>query len=127
MTRIRLKHVHEFIDRHGKRRFYFRPRLGKQVPLPGLPGSDEFMGAYRALLSGETLPKLEPGASKIVAGTVGAIVTAYLDCSPTSTSPFRGLAAETQRTRRNFLKNFLAAHGAKRIFYVDQRGKRVMC
>jgi hypothetical protein len=57
--------------------------------------------------------------------TVGAIVTAYLDCSRTSTSPFKNLAAETQRTRRNFLKNFVAAHGSKRIFYMAN-GKRVM-
>jgi hypothetical protein len=46
------KYVQGFIDRHGTPRFYFR-RLGfKRVPLPGLPWSPEFMGAYEEALRG---------------------------------------------------------------------------
>ena len=46
MTRIRLKYVHVFEDRHGKWWHYFRRAGFKQVRLPGLPGSQEFMEAY---------------------------------------------------------------------------------
>jgi len=46
MTLLRLKHVNKFFDRHGKLRHYFRRRgMRKGIPLPGLPGSEEFMAA----------------------------------------------------------------------------------
>ena len=54
MTRLRLSYIHEFRDRHGKLRHYFRRRGSKLVPLPGLPGSDQFMIAYQAALDGTT-------------------------------------------------------------------------
>jgi integrase len=126
MTRIRLKFVHQYRDRHGKSRWYFRRPGHKLIALHGLPGSAEFMEAYQSALNGAVAaPRIEVGAGRVAEGTVGAIITAYLDCSPRSTSPFKNLAAETQRTRRNILNNFVAAHGSKRIFYVAH-GKRVM-
>ena len=48
MTRIRLQYVHAFRDRHGTDRYYFRRPGFKQIPLPGLPYSAEFMEAYQA-------------------------------------------------------------------------------
>jgi integrase len=113
-----------FMDRHGKPRFYFRRAGFKQVPLPGLPWSPEFMAAYEAAMRGSTAPPVEIGASRTVVGTVNAIVVQYLDCS--TTSPFKTLAPETQRTRRNILENFRERHGSKRIFYTDARARRVM-
>jgi hypothetical protein len=50
---------------------------------------------------------------RTVAGTVNALVAAYLDRLPTSTSPFKTFEAETQRTRRNILENFRNVHGDK--------------
>ena len=47
MSRIKLRYVHQFVDRNGKARFYFR-RAGVHKTLPGLPGSSEFMAAYAA-------------------------------------------------------------------------------
>src|SRR6266513_3100092 len=70
MTRIRLDYVHEFLDRHGRVRRYFRRSGFRQVPLPGLPGSAEFMEAYQAALSGETTPRIEIGAGRAKPGTV---------------------------------------------------------
>jgi len=125
MTRIRLQYIHVFRDRHGRTRHYFR-RVGKRVPLPGLPGSDEFMAAYQAALSGVTIPKKQIGEERTVPGTLGALIAAYLDCSPTSTSPFNRLALETQRTRRNILENLREMHGDKRIYRTDQHGQRLM-
>jgi hypothetical protein len=66
------KFVHGFIDRHGKPRWYFRRAGFKQVRLPGLPWSPEFMSAYEAVLS-ET-PQLEIGARRTKPGTVAAAV-----------------------------------------------------
>jgi hypothetical protein len=97
----------------------------KTVPLPGLPGSSEFMTAYHAARGGMAVPQKQIGTTRTVAGTVQALVAAYLDCSPGSTSPFKALAAET-RTRRNILENFREAHGDKRIYRTEANGRRVM-
>jgi hypothetical protein len=126
MTRLRLQFVHAFRDRHGKVRHYFRRAGCKAVPLPGLPGSAEFMDAYAAALAGMTAPQGQIGAARTVAGTVQALVAAYLDCSPRSTSPFKTLAPETQRTRRNILENFREKHGDRRIYRTEANGRRVM-
>jgi integrase len=126
MTRFRLKYLNAFRDRHGRLRHYFRRPGCKSVALPGLPGSTEFMEAYRAALEGETAPRTEIGASRTEPATVSAFVLAYLDCSPTSTSHFKNLATETQRTRRNILENFREAHGDKRVYRTETHGRRVM-
>lgn len=126
MARLRLQFVNEFRDRHGKVRRYFRRPGCKAVPLPGLPGSAEFMAAYEAALTGGTAPPKLIGEARTIAGTVQAHVAAYLDCSPHSTSPFKTLAAETRRTRRNILENFREAHGDKRIYRTEANGRRVM-
>src|SRR6516164_10927133 len=110
MTKILLRYVEEFSDRHGKPHRYFR-RAGKRVRLPGLPGSTEFMAAYQAALDGVTLPKPEITAPRTTPGTVDWLVSAYL-----SSATFKALAPETQRTRANILENFRKAEGCKRIF-----------
>ena len=40
------KHVHGYLDRLGKARFYYKRKGAKGVPLPGLPWSPQFMAAY---------------------------------------------------------------------------------
>ena len=52
-------------------RYYFRRRGSKAMPLPGLPGSEEFMAAYAAALAG--LPHVEIGASRTLPGTINAL------------------------------------------------------
>jgi integrase len=50
MTSVKLKYVTRDRDRYGNYRLYYR-RPGKpKILLPGLPGSDEFMTAYKAAL-----------------------------------------------------------------------------
>jgi integrase len=110
MTKILLKYVEEFIDRHGKPHRYFR-RGGKRVRLPGLPGSAEFMAVYQAALDGITAPKIETVAPRTVPGTVHWLVTTYL-----ASATFNALAPETKRTRRNILESFRAPDGEQRIF-----------
>jgi integrase len=125
MSRIKLEFVQAFIDRHGRVRHYFRRRGYKRIPLPGLPGSEQFMAAYRQALGGEP-PKIEIGASRTIAGTVNDLVAAYLDCSPGSTSPHKSKAPTTQQGRRTNLEAFRLKHGDKRVFRTEPNGKRVM-
>jgi len=106
-------------------RYYFRRPGCKSVALPGLPGSAEFIQAYQAAIAGEP-PQVQLGAGRTLPGTINALVVSYLDCSPDSTSPFKTLAAETQRTRRNILENFREAHGDKRVYRTETNGRRAM-
>jgi hypothetical protein len=67
MTRIRLEYVHEYQDRHGKLRRYFRRPGFKRIALPGAPGSDEFMTAYQLALAGQPV-RIEIGAGRTETG-----------------------------------------------------------
>ena len=49
---LRLPFLKKYRDRHGKLRFYHRPT---GTPLPGKPGSPEFMAAYQTAC-GHTAP-----------------------------------------------------------------------
>jgi integrase len=109
MGKIRLAFVQEFRDRHGTVRRYFRRPGSKRVSLPGLPGSEEFMLAYQAALSGAP-PRAEIGASRTKPGTIAALVVAYF-ASP----GFLGLEASTQATYRGIIENFRREHGDKRV------------
>jgi integrase len=107
MTKLHLKHVNRFRDRHGHLRFYFRRRGSKAVPLPGMIGSEEFMAAYQAAFS--AVPAQDIGASRTQPGTIDALVVAYYR------GAWNSLGAGTQRIRRPVLERFRQAHGAKRI------------
>jgi hypothetical protein len=109
MTKIRLAYIHEFRDRHGKVRRYVRLPGRKRVPSPGMPGSDEFMEAYRAALAGEA-PRGEVGASRARPGTVNAAVVSYFN-----SSAFQSLAPNTRRNRRAILEHFRSQHRDNRI------------
>ena len=101
------KHCGWNLDREdGKRRVRFR-KGGFSTYLTGTPWSEEFMRQYAAALDGVKAQATNVGAERTVAGTVNALVAAYLD--PRSSSPFKTGAAETQRTRRNILENFRKA------------------
>jgi integrase len=113
-------------DRHGKRRVRFR-KLGFSTYLSGIPWSDDFMRQHAAALEGIKAKLSENiGADRVVAGTVEALVKAYLDVTPQSTSPLKAKRPETQRTRRNILENFAAKHGDKPLYCTDRSGKRTM-
>jgi integrase len=83
------------------------------------------MAAYQASLGGVSRPRKQIVEDRSIKGTVQALVAAYLDCTANSTSPFKALAAETQRTRRNILENLREEHGDKRIYRIDQYGHRI--
>ena len=115
MTRLRLQNVHEFLDRHGKVRRYFRRPGCKAVPLPGVPGSAEFMGAYQAALAGTATPPVI-GANRTKPGSVNAAIVGYYQ-----SLAFRSLAPGTQSMRRAILERFRVEHGDKRIATLPQK------
>lgn len=118
------KHCGWNVDQHGRKRVRFR-KAGFSTYLAGTPWSEDFMRQYAAALDGVKMQASNIGAGRTVAGTVNAVVAGYLDYSDASTSPFKTLAAETQRTRRNILENFRNAHGDLPV-YRTVGDKRVM-
>lgn len=113
MSAIRLKYVHQWVDKRNggaKARYYFRRPGFKRIPLPGLPGSPEFMEAYQAALASQALPRPMIGASRTKAGSIAALVVSYF-----SSPQFLGLAPATQQTYRLILEKFRAAHGDKPV------------
>src|SRR5215510_11519506 len=79
------KYVHGYLDRHQRPRFYLRRRGCKQVALPGLPWSPEFMEAYTAALN--DTPRIDVGASRTKPGTVDDAVARYLRSGVFATTP----------------------------------------
>ena len=100
------RHVHSFLDRHGKPRFYFRRPGFKNVPLRGLPYSREFMADYEAALASQPAPV---GADRTRPGTMRALALSYL-ASP----GFTALRPSTRHVYRLAIERFCRAHGDKR-------------
>lgn len=105
MTQIRLKYVHEYRDNKGNLRRYVRRRGFPLVPIPGLPGSSEFMEAYKAAISGAPAPR---GPHK--AGTVADLITRYY-----TSSPFVNLSPSSQALYRGVLGKHVEAHGHRMV------------
>jgi integrase len=114
MTRIKLAYVHEFIDRHGHVRRYFRRPGFKLIPLPGLPGSTEFMAAYQATLEIQPLAIGEKKRSK--PGSASAAIAGYY-----TSLEFRSLAPGTRAMRGAILERFRREHGEKPIALLHSR------
>jgi integrase len=108
MTRIKLRYVNEYRDRHGKRRRYFRRPGSRSIPLPGLPGSIEFMSAYQAALAVKAPPP--PSPRHVIAGSLAAIVAGYL-----RSADFVNLSPTSQYSYQLALKPILAAHGHRLV------------
>jgi integrase len=111
-TGIRLKFVQCWVDKRNggaRARYYFRRSGFKQVPLPALPGSVEFMEAYQAALA-MRLPRPMIGASRTKVGSISALIVTYL-----SSPEFLARPKATQTTYRNILERFRREHGDKPV------------
>ncbi|MDB5663196.1 MAG: hypothetical protein JWN59_1534 [Sphingomonas bacterium] len=117
MTKLTLKYVQAFSDRHGKARHYFRKPVYKRVALPRLPGSSEFMEAYQASLSG-IAPEV---TSRAKPGTFHSLITAYY-----SSTDFRTLSDSTKATYRGIIEGFREKHGDKRIASIEPHHVRAL-
>ena len=108
MARIRLRYVNEFIDRHGKVRYYFRRPGSRSVKLPGLPGSIEFMDAYQAAVA--TVAPPPPSSRHVIRGSLAEITAGYF-CS----AAFVNLSESSQKVYRIVLRPILEAHGHRLV------------
>lgn len=106
MTRIKLKYIHEFVDRDGMVKRYVRRPGFRKVRLPGLPGSPEFMAAYAAAVSGQPAAP----AARHGAGTLDELVLRYY-----TSSRFTNLSASSQATYRHILGKQCEAHGHRMV------------
>jgi integrase len=102
MMKLRLKYVVEDVDRHGKVRRYFRQKGKPKIPLPGLPGSAEFMTAYQLALEGKLEGRANPG--KAPPGSFRELVEAFY-----RSSLFNRLDARSRRVRMSILERFLSS------------------
>src|SRR6266566_3769046 len=117
----RPRYTHGFIDRHGKPRFYFRRKGYKQIALPGIPWSPDFMNAWDAAMKGDAAPPLSIGATRTVPGTVAALVVAYF-----SSPQFLSLSPSTQVTYRGIIERFRNEHGQRRVAHLQRDKLREM-
>lgn len=93
MTRLRLRYVDHFRDRHGTLRYYFRRPGGKRTPLPGLPGSEPFLIAYQTALA--TTEPAEKPKERGGPGTFDRLLAEYFE-----SAQFTSLKAPTRRAYR---------------------------
>lgn len=99
-TRITLDFVNRYRDRHGKWRHYFRRPGQKQVALPGMPGSKEFMAAYEAAAGAEPV-KVQPGKSRVTPYSMNALIVEFYQ-----SVRFRDLRPGSQKQYRALLEQF---------------------
>jgi integrase len=117
MSKILLPYIHEYRDRHGKiRRYVRRPGLPR-VPLPGTPGSAEFMSAYQAALAAPQPIR----RSKHGPGTFGFLATDYY-CSP----EFSNLRPNSQRIYRLVLDGLVEKHGHRLVRDLEPKKARAI-
>src|SRR5262249_14207046 len=102
------RYVDRFRDRHGRARYYFRRAKGPRIPLPGPPGSDSFMIAYRAALAG-TQSEAKP-ANRAAKGTFNYLALEYF-----SSPDFLRLRPHTSHAYRLVIERFLAEHGHRLV------------
>jgi integrase len=113
---LKLKYVNEYRDRTGKLRRYFR-RGATRGALPGDIGSDEFMAAYQALLSGETLAK----TSAKTAGSLGLLITEYY-----GSRPFLNLKPSSRQIYRYVLEPLAKAHGHRTALITHKQAAKLI-
>lgn len=111
---VSLPYVHEYRDRHGRLRRYFRRGRRPRIALPGEPGSADFVAAYNAALAGFVVrPPI--GVERSQPGTVAAAIAAYY-----TDQRFLVLAPSSRQMRRAILERFRESHGDKRIGTLHQ-------
>lgn len=119
MVRIRLRYVVEDIDRFGNVRLYFRRKGQPKVRLRGFPGSDEFMAAYRAALSGtEEVKRHYQRAAK---GSFGYVCQRYY-----ASATFAALDVSTKAWRRRALDAVCENHGTKPVSQMQAKHVRML-
>src|SRR5262249_23363771 len=99
---VKLRYVHQDMDRHGNVRTYFWRKGGPKIRIREEVGSQTFLEVYHRLLAGSQSGKLAPARRSInrpEAGTYRWLCTQYFN-----SARFAGLDGRTQRVRRRVLE-----------------------
>lgn len=118
MAVLRIPYVQCVRDRYGHDRYYFRRRGYPRVPLPGLPGTTEFMDAHQRALGNAPC---EIGVGLNAPGTFAALAVAYYQ-----SAEWRQLEPITQATYRNIIEKFREKHGSKPVKKMESRHVRAL-
>lgn len=110
-TRIKVRNLERWRDRHGTTRLYYRVGHGPRTRLRGPDGSPEFWEDYRAAA------KQGPQAGG--SDTLGWLIQHYY-----TSAAYKGMRASTRRVRKGILENFCALHGHKRFAQLRPRHLR---
>jgi integrase len=105
---MRIKYLDRFIDRHGRKRLYFRRPGGKRIRMPGPVGSPEFIAAYAAALAATPSDKTLPDAG--APGTFRRLRVEYF-----GSIDFLRTKPSSQRTTRGILEPFFEEHGHRLV------------
>src|SRR6476469_2311687 len=96
MITVKLRYVHQDVDRHGNVRTYFWRKGGPKVRIRESIGSQAFLDAYRGLLADSQSGKLsirpERGGNLPEAGTYRWLCVEYF-----KSSRFKNLDPRTQK------------------------------
>jgi integrase len=122
MVTLRLKFIVEDVDRHGNVRLYFRRKGQRKIRLPGPPGSNEFMDAYRIAQAGAApVPQARHQRQKAPQGSLKRLCEEYY-----GSAEFKRLDPRTKRIRRNLLDALCEGHGQKPAERMEPRHVRAL-
>jgi hypothetical protein len=107
MSRLRLRYVQAFTSAGGVYH-YFRRRGSPRIPLPGLPGSHEFMTAYADALNAAPLAIGKTLRSR--PGSISSAIAMYY-----GSQAFRSLQGGTPALRRAILEKFRDQYGNRTL------------
>ena len=103
---ILIPYVHSYVDRHGKRRTYYR-RGDRRIALPPV-GSPDFMEKYNA--AAEMAAKPPPQTLRGEPGTFARLIAEY-----EQSTDFKRLKLSTSAVYRRMFDKFAAKHGHRRV------------
>ena len=114
MAKIELPYVQAFSDRHGRTRHYFRRAGFARVPLPGDPGSAEFMAAYADAQAAAKGPDDRAKLARVQPRSINALIIEYY-----RSASFRDLRPTSQIPYRRVLDRFREQYGDKGVASVQ--------
>ena len=119
MALIKLRFVTTDVDANGNVRYYFRRPRQRKIRLRGVPGSEDFMKAYQAALTGSLKAPPRPTSVKAPLGSFRAVCAAYY-ASP----KFRALDDSTKAWQRRALDGIAQDKGDLPIARLEPRPVR---
>jgi integrase/recombinase XerD len=115
MANLKLRYLVQDVDRHGNVRSYVRLPGKPKVRIRGLPGSEEFMAAYQAALSGIDSEKRRQ-YQRAVKGSFGYLCLAYYD-----SGDFKRLDRATQSWQRRALDRICQNNAHKPVALMTRK------